>query len=126
MVAREVEDRNPGTRTLNHSSVDRSTNQRFDLQGDHDSSIRIPTAVGTRAPNQPFGLSAVAGGQRHPRAAPDASDLWIRLLPGAASPPLRGSKFRSYPLCQTEFSCCGLLRPCRRACDPLEQKSQIC
>src|SRR5258708_28974753 len=43
----------------------------------HDSSIRIPVFAGTRAPNQPFGLSAVADDQRHPRAALDTNDLWI-------------------------------------------------
>jgi hypothetical protein len=42
VVAREVEDRNSGTRMVNHSSVDRSTNHRYGPNTSHDSSIRIP------------------------------------------------------------------------------------
>jgi hypothetical protein len=41
----------------------------------HDSSIRIPALTGTGAPNQSSGLACAAQG--HPRAAPDASDLWV-------------------------------------------------
>ena len=51
----------------------------------HDSSIRTPSEVGARAPNQSFGLSAVADDQGHPRAALGANDLGIGRL-GAQHP----------------------------------------
>ncbi len=104
--AREVEDQDSGNLTLNHFPVeDRSTNHRFGLYIDHDSSMRtsrrrragakvengfcFPRRVfcavfctgpsrDARAPNQSSGLACADQG--HPRAALDANDLWIRFL----------------------------------------------
>jgi hypothetical protein len=61
VVAREkVEDQSSGSLTVNPFSANRSATHRYGLNSDHDSSIRIPIRIGTRAPNQSFGLSAVA------------------------------------------------------------------
>ena len=106
----KVEDQGSGNLTLNHFSVeDRSTNHRFGLYIDHDSSMRtsrrragakvenvfcFPRRVfcavfctgpfrDARAPNQSSGLARADQG--HPRAALDANDLWIRFL-GAEHP----------------------------------------
>jgi hypothetical protein len=58
---------------------DRSTNHRFGLNIDHDSSMRTSRpARDARAPNQSSGLACADQG--HPRAALDANDLWIRFL----------------------------------------------
>ena len=58
--------------------TNRSTNHRYGQNGDHDSSMRIPISIGTRAPNQFFGLALADQG--HPRAALDLNDLRIPLL----------------------------------------------
>ena len=55
---------------------DCSTNHRFGLNIDHDSSMRTSRPVrDARAPNQSCGLACADQGQ--PRAALDANDLWI-------------------------------------------------
>ncbi len=104
--AREVEDQDSGNLTLNHLTVeDRSTNHRYGLYIDHDSSMRTssrsrsrgggkvengflfstfaPPTLEARAPNQSSGLACADQG--HPRAALDANDLWIRFF-GAQHP----------------------------------------
>jgi hypothetical protein len=49
LFAREVEDQDSGNLTLNHSPVeDRSTNHRFGLNIDHDSSMRTSPLYGMR------------------------------------------------------------------------------
>jgi hypothetical protein len=75
VVQSGVENRSSVTRTVNHATANRSANHRYDLTIGHDSSIRIPMFIGTRAPNQSFGLACAIQGR--PRAAPDTSDLWI-------------------------------------------------
>ena len=60
--------------------TNRFTNHRYGPDLGHDSSIRTPIRIGARAPNQHFGLSAVADDQGHPRAALDRNDLRIPLL----------------------------------------------
>jgi hypothetical protein len=101
------EDQDSGNLTLNHFPVeDRSTNHRYGLNIDHDSSMqtsRRSRRAGAkvengflfskarslrrllheplrdaRAPNQLSGLACADQG--HPRAALDANDLWIRFL----------------------------------------------
>ena len=81
----EVEDQDSGNLTGNHCAVDlRSTNHRFGLTLDHDSSMRTSRPVrDARAPNQSSGLACADQG--HPRAALDANDLWIPGL-GAQHP----------------------------------------
>src|SRR5206468_3235839 len=80
IFAREVEDQGSGNLTLNHSPVeDRSTNHRFGLNIDHDSSMRTSRRYGMRErPINTCGLACADQGQ--PRAALDANDLWIRGL----------------------------------------------
>jgi len=46
--------------------TNRFTNHRYGRNVGHDSSIRTPIRIGERAPNQSFGLSAVANDQGPP------------------------------------------------------------
>ena len=87
-LAREAEEQDSGNLTLitrgGRPFEDRSTNHRYGLNFDHDSSMRTSRLVrDARAPNQSCGLACADQG--HPRAALDANDLWIRGL-GAQHP----------------------------------------
>ena len=101
VFAREVEDQGSGNLTLNHPPEEhRSTNHRYGLNCDHDSSMRTSSrrsrdgakvgnivsfstfasaALDARAPNQSCGLACADQG--HPRAALDANDVRLRCGP---------------------------------------------
>jgi hypothetical protein len=73
--AREVEDRDSGHLTLNHLTVDlRSTNHRFGLTSNHDSSMRTSRRYGMR--ERPINCCDLASAPYNP-----VSVLWADRIP---------------------------------------------